>query len=375
MKNRFTNFFSRMPEKEVIKKSGATVVEMPPSRTRKDLAAWNKAIKTAEMPGYWNRAALYNIYLEQLDIDGHLLGILRKRTAKVLSYELQFIRNGEPDEKTTEWLESDKFKDLLSDLQETQYWGFSLFEFYNENGWFNYSLIPRKHVNPYNRNVIKHEQDSTGMSYVPFIEAGTIAEAGEVTDLGLLKTATYYSIAKRNAMADWFSYAEEAGRNFKTVVYKGGDIHTAMQVEEALKNLGSGGVLRMPDGIDTDIKSGASSSQNQLFENLIKTLNAEQSKLILGQTMTTDDGSSRSQADVHEGQQAIIEQTDRSFVLNWLNYTFIDYLKLWGINAEGGRFAFIETLDVEAEIEKDLKLKALGYTFTPEQIAEKYGIE
>ena len=64
--------------------------------------------------------------------------------------------------------------------------------------------------------------------------------------------------------------------------------------------------------------------------------------------------------------------SDEKFILDFLNYILYDYLKLWG--KPEGRFSFEQDSSAQTmiEIEKDLQLKALGYTFTQEYIAEKY---
>jgi hypothetical protein len=92
--------------------------------------------------------------------------------------------------------------------------------------------------------------------------------------------------------------------------------------------------------------------------------------------MTTEQGSSRSQAEVHERTQAEVFASDDKYILDFLNYEFYDFHSMFGLPQEG-RWSFKEDSSVKEmkEIEKDMKLKLLGYTFTPEQIAEKYGLE
>lgn len=356
-------------------------MEKAPDRTQKDLAAWRQAVKMAETPEIRRRYLLYDIYTEQLDVDAHLFGILRKRTDKISSLEIVFERNGKIDESMSDFLNADKFRQFLRDLHETIYWGFSLFEFSvikdSKGTWFDYFLLPRKHVEPHTKKVLRQQYDNDGMSYTPLMEGSgrTVAESGDPDDLGLLKTAVIYSLIKRNAISDWGSYSEKAGRNFELVKYKRGDEHLRNQIMSALENAQAGGVVGLPEGVEIEMKSGGSANHYIAFDRLIQWCNEEQSKLVLGNVMTTDSGSSRAQAEVHSGEQNMIELADREMVLNYLNYIFWDYLPLWGINPTNGVFMLKDTMRVADEIEKDLKLKALGYNFTPEQIAKKYGLE
>ena len=360
--------------KETVPNTDLTYTVLPPARTQKDLASWRTAVMMTE--GYMDsKYQLLDIYTEQMDLDGHLAGLVRKRTAALLRNELQYVRNGEPDEAVMEWMEKQRFKDFLQEVHEATYFGHSLFWFTDPKAnEFVYKLVNRKHVNGQKKVILKSQQDADGMSYENALMIRAAIEVGQPMDLGLLKTATYYSIIKRNLIADWANYAEEAGRNFRTVKYKGRDVEGRNQLIAALKASGSGGIVSVPEGMDVDIQNMSSSSQNQLFENFMDYLNKEQSKLILGQTMTTDDGSSRSQAEVHEGEQEILMQADKMRLLNFLNYDFYDYLPRWGIPT-GGVFQFGEVNDIDKMLERDLKLKALGYVFTQEQLQERYGLD
>lgn len=359
--------------KEQVPDTGFTYTVMPPDRSQKDLLSWKTAIMLDE--GYFDsKWRLLDIYKEQLDVDGHLAGLIRKRTSALLQNDLQYIRNGVVDESVSEWMEKQRFKDFIKEVHEALYFGHSLFWFGKTNGEdFSYKLIDRKHVNGYKKVVLKNQQDTDGMSYENALLLREAIEVGQPGDLGLLKTATYYSIIKRNLIADWANYAEEAGRNFRFIKYKGRDVEGRNKLLSALKASGSGGIVSVPEGIEIDVQNMSSSSQNELFENFMDYLNKEQSKLILGQTMTTDDGSSRSQAEVHASEQELLLQSDKTKILNFLNYDFYDYFQKWGIKP-GGRFIFGENKDLNKMIDFDLKLKQLGYVFTIEEIKERYGL-
>jgi phage gp29-like protein len=200
---------------------------------------------------------------------------------------------------------------------------------------------------------------------------------GDKNDLGLFKTLTPLSIYKRLLRNNWATYAELAGNNFQAVKYRGNvDPKKRAELQAALQLAKTGRAFQIPEGIDMEVTNLSSSSQNALFENYAEYIDKSQAKLVLGQTMTTEQGSSRSQAEVHERTQAEIFASDDRYILNFLNYEFYDFHKLYGLPTEG-RWGFKEDSSVKElrEIEKDLKLKQLGYTFTPEQIAEKYGLE
>jgi len=177
-------------------------------------------------------------------------------------------------------------------------------------------------------------------------------------------------------MGDWAQYSQLAGTNFRTVKYRGAqpDNMTRRNIRDIINSAGNG-TIDLPNDIDVETSNQTSSSQNQLFENYIQYLDDQMTKLVLGQTMTTEDGSSRSQAEVHERTQDDIFDADGKYVLDLLNHKFDTALSGYGI--EGGTWEFVEsnTQQQMDEIERDLKLKELGVIFTNEEIREKYNLK
>jgi phage gp29-like protein len=198
--------------------------------------------------------------------------------------------------------------------------------------------------------------------------------AGSKDEFGILKNLTPLCIHKRNLMNYWSTYAELAGNNFMSVNYRLLDPKKKDDLELAIREVKRGKPFMKPEGVELEVTNLTSSSQNQLFENYYKQLSQEQSKLVLGQTMTTEQGSSRSQAEVHERTQSEVMASDDKFILDMLNYRFHDYHGLW--NLPDGEWIFKEDSSVKlmAELEKDLKLKELGWKFSPEYLSEKYGL-
>jgi hypothetical protein len=113
-----------------------------------------------------------------------------------------------------------------------------------------------------------------------------------------------------------------------------------------------------------------------LFENYVKYFDEQMAKLVLGSTMTMDDGSSRSQAEVHERSTEALFDSDAMMVLNMLNYDFYEVgVKMYNL-PQGGRWSYVENAGTKQaqQVELDLKLKELGVMFTDEELRAKYGI-
>ena len=79
----------------------------------------------------------------------------------------------------------------------------------------------------------------------------------------------------------------------------------------ALANLGSDGAAALPEGMNIEfISASGSGSGEGVFSQFCSFLDVQISKAILGQTMTSDDGSSLAQAEVHDRVRHDILQGD-----------------------------------------------------------------
>ena len=267
---------------------------------------------------------------------------------------------------------SPKFTKFIEDIIMSRFWGMRLFEI-NETGIkFDYTVIPIKHVDPF-AEMVRRDQYSSSVADKSYKGVKGVVFLGDKNDYGYLQQLALIALYKRAAMGDWAQYSQLAGTNFRTVKYRGAspDRMQRSRIRDIVQNAGSG-VLDLPENIDVTTSNQTSSSQNQLFENYMKYLDDLQTKSVLGQTMTTEDGSSRSQAEVHERTQNDIFDFDGKDVLNSLNYDFSEALGL-----SGGEWSFVEsnTQQQMDELERDLKLKELGVVWTDQELRQKYNIK
>ncbi|MDR0699816.1 MAG: hypothetical protein LBG28_11465, partial [Tannerella sp.] len=141
-----------------------TIVLTQAQRFNIDMETYMAAIRGAENVDYSRRVKLYDLYSEVL-MDAHLSSVINKRKSVILFTPIVFKRNGVPDDSINEQIRSPWFIRFLSDVWDAQCWGFSLFQFYTEGEWLNYSLIPRKHVDPVKRLIMHRQTDINGESW------------------------------------------------------------------------------------------------------------------------------------------------------------------------------------------------------------------
>ena len=131
----------------------------------------------------------------------------------------------------------------------------------------------------------------------------------------------------------------------------------------------------VPDNIVIELIEAARSGTAD-YDALCQRMDKAISKVILSQTMTTDDGSSRSQAEVHQGVAETVIKSDADLICESFNRQVVQWLTEWNFpNAKPPR-VWRNTEpeeDLMARADRDNKISTLGYEPTEEYITETYG--
>ncbi len=340
----------------------AKIVNMFKDRSRKDIDKWRNAISMAEHPKKPRRDFLYQLY-NDLMTDGHLQNQISLRKSVVLNTTFQIISksSGEINEELTDLFNSKWFYDLLEILSETPLYGHSLIEFTSfEDSNIEFSLVPRTNVVPEMQYVIPDL--SRPDDVIPYNEPqheAWIIEFGK-KDLGILNNIVPNLIWKRNIMQSWAEFCEKFGLPMVTATSQKFDDGTLDTIEAMLEQLGEAAYAVFPQGTEIEFKEANSHDIYQVFDAKIERNNGEVSKAITGSTMLTDNGSSRSQSEVHERNlEERIAPADRRNIAFFVNHEVFNILRLHGYNiADDSEFVFdtTQTLDLDKhwEITKDL---------------------
>lgn len=92
-----------------------------PRRFGIDIADYTAAIRTAENVDFPRRYKLYDMYADIL-MDSHLSCVIEKRRNSVLCSDIEFRRDGKPDDKVNEQIRSPWFSRLVSDIIDSRFW-------------------------------------------------------------------------------------------------------------------------------------------------------------------------------------------------------------------------------------------------------------
>lgn len=350
----------RISEGSNVTRPGATIILTQPQRFGIGLDDYMQSIRGAENVDFTQRVKLYDIFSESL-MDPHLFSVVQKRKSGVLGRKIEFRRNGVADEKVNQQISSPWFLRFLGDALDADYWGFTLVQFYiNSKGWIDYYLVPRKHVDPV-LNLIKQRQtDIMGETFDQY--ADLLMIRGK-EPLGILARCAPYVIYKRGTIGDWAELAEIFGRPIRKYIYDAADPEARKATLEAAESQGGAGVYLCPDGSKLEfVEPGNLSGSSDMYSSLTDRYNAEMSKAILGNTLTTEASETGTQAlgTVHNKvEQELIEQ-DALSILNLLNYDMTDQFAALGVNTAGGEFVYIEEVNLEqVKTKADLLAKAV----------------
>ena len=371
-----TNYIQRTQPEKI---GSFTIVEQPTQIISAEIANFKIAIQAAKGQYSQQRGMIYDMYQNAIDFDSILIGLIEQRLIATTGKKLQYLVNEEPSPRGKALTDTPLFNESIRDVVLSQvFWGMGLFEFgkkkWNNQELFDYFQIPIKHIDPYQK-VVRETQYSSSQNDKTYEGIDNVLFVGEKDNFGLLQQLTMLALYKRAAINDWAKYTKLAGTNFRILKYRGAQLGKKERegVLDKVANF-AGGAVDLPQDIDLTTENQTSSSQNALFENYVAYLDEQMTKIVLGSTMTTDNGSSRSQAEVHERTTETLLDADSAMLLNVLNYDFYEIgVKMYGL-PEGGRWSYIENAGTKQleQIEMDLKLKELGLLFTNEEIRAKY---
>ncbi len=354
-----------------------TIVLTQPRRFGIDIADFTASVRSFENVDYSVRYKLYDLYSDIL-IDTHLSSVIDKRITAVLSSPIEFNRHGKVDEHIELQIKSPWFRNFIKDVMMAKFWGFSLFQFKKNKDWIDYDLIPRKHVDPVRELILRRQTDINGSSWDEYAD---MLFVGSPDEMGLLAKAAPWVIYKRNTTADWAQFSEVFGMPIREYTYETDDDEARQRAIDDAQNMGSLGVLIHSKDSDMKlIESGNKTGSAELYERLVDRANSEISKLILGNTLTTEASDTGTQAlgTVHKKVEDKQTASDRNYVLDILNYDMTDILLSMGIDTKGGEFFFTDPQDVDLKQKTEI-VTTLANTFglpvSHDYLYEQFGIE
>ncbi len=364
---------------QVNKQPGQTIILTTPKRGGLDLSVYMNAIRGFDCVDWPRRVRLLDMY-EDVEMDTHVESVMLKLMAAIFSTPIVFRRSGKIDDRVQEYINSPWFLDFMIDAFKDEWKGAggSLFQFYRDGDWIKYELTPRKHVNAINRTILRNQTDTIGQSWDNFSD---LLYIGHPRQIGRMAKLAFWVILKRNDVSDWANFAEIFGQPMREGTYDRWDDDARVKLIEDITALGSAPVFIHPEGTNIKlVEASQKSGTADVYERLAAFCNAEISKGVLANTLTTEAGDrgARSLGEVHrEGEQDVAFFIKRR-LLNILNWDVTDIWANLGLDTRGGEFSFepVKKKDPSKQIDIDCKLyNDIGLPMSHDYFYEEYGIQ
>ncbi len=352
--------------------------------TRKDIRDWRAAWQRAIDVNYPDRRLLYDIY-NDVEVDLHLSGCKTQRTGFVMARSFRIVdEKGDNRDDALHYFDQGWFKEFCRLVLESIYYGHSLIELgdlvSDGDGHPAYDgvlLIPRKHVIPEHHRVITNlGQDwQTGIDYHEAPFNTRLIEAGKPYDLGLYLKAALQTIPKKNMLGFWDAFGEIFGMPMRIAKTSSRDQKEIDRLDKMLRTAGAS--LSMVAGMETDIQFIESSRGDafNVYDKRIERANSELSKLIIGQTMTIENGSSLSQSETHLAVFENLVEADADMLRDVINNSLLPRMIRDGFPLQGLRFDWDYSLDYTPEQQLAIDTAVADrYDVPGSYFTEKYGI-
>lgn len=197
---------------------------------------------------------------------------------------------------------------------------------------------------------------------------------------GLARSALWAWVFKSYAMRDWARFVELFGQPIRVGKYhQGASPDDVAVLKQAAFSLGSDAAAVIPQEMALElIESGSQSASADLYHKLIDYLDRQVSKAVLGQTMTTDDGSSLAQARVHNEVRLDLLRADAMAITATLTRDLLTPIVRLNMGDAAPlprcRLVVDEPEDLAALADQVVKLSQAGMPIPQSYVRNKFGI-
>lgn len=318
-------------------------------QTRADIQKWRYALKQAQSPVNPRSYTLQDLY-DNLESDGHFLAQKELRKTATSGYGFSIIdkKTGEVNQEKTDFFSGEWFYNFLDYALDSIFKGFTLIELTDPKN-LTFEVLPRRNVVGSLGIVQCDITDNSGINFNAKDFQNTLIKVGKPSDLGLMADLCGQLIWKRNAQQSWAEFTERFGMPLVTATTTQTSPADIRQLDDMLAALGESARAVLPEGTTINVTPFAGSDAYKVYDSQIDRINAEISKPITGGTMVTDDGSSRSQSEVHERNlDDKLSEADRrmiSFVVNGQLIPLLNRFK-YPFNPETDKFQFNQSFEL-----------------------------
>lgn len=340
----------------------------------------------------------YFILAEEMEErDLHYASVLRTRKLTVASI-IPSVVAGSDDEHDVlladavrNLMEQPQIPELLFDLLDGLGKGVGVCEILwsTRDGWipYDYEWVDPRFLKPDSDTLrefrlLTDEQPVDGIPLTPgkYVMHYPRLKSGLPLRNGLARLVAVMYMLKSFTVRDWWAFAEKFG--IPIVVGKYGANASQEQIQtliDAIASIASDAGCAIPQSMQLDMQETASrNGGGALFKEMADWCDAQTSKAVLGQTMTTDNGSSRSQADVHDRVRMDIARWDARQLENTINEFLVRPFIQFNYGPQE-RYPLVklpisEPEDLKAFVDSLIPLIDRGLRVQESEVRDKFGL-
>lgn len=348
----------------------------------KEIRDWKRAKVAALDPELPRRKALIDIYEDLLE-DAFIFGRSETRKLRISNKAVAICNeSGDVEIDTTKLLDKLWFNNFKKYAHESIYFGYTLVypKELDENGFIKtLSFVYRDHIVPETTEILLDTFDQNGVNFTEGNYKRWTLWVNHEHSLGLLNKAVPLWIFKKHSWQNWDEFEEMFGIPMRTAKVASSDPRVKREVDKWLKDLGSAGWARFPEGVEIDIKESNSRDSFNVFNEKRKACNEELATLFDGHFETAKDTGSRSKAEeIIKATQDLITLDDETFVLSVINDQLLPWLRELGYPIKETDYAIWndnEQMSPKDRLEIFKGVKELGYKIKKEQIETELDVE
>lgn len=194
--------------------------------------------------------------------------------------------------------------------------------------------------------------------------------------IGLAHWCYWPALFKRHDVGYWLTFLEKFGMPTGVGEFPAGATHAERsRLLGAVRAIRTDSGVILPAGMKINLLEAARSGTAD-YKTLHDTMDEAIAKAVLGQTMTTDNGSSKAQADVHMDVRQDIVKADADLICESFNAGPARWLTMFNFDGADPPRVFRvveEPEDLDALADRDGKVFALGFRPSLEYVRQQYG--
>lgn len=348
---------------------------------RKEVLDWQQARISRRDPFNPVTYLIQQLYKDAM-LDNHLQGAIENRILRIINKEV-VLKNpqGDIDDERSRYVQKRWMRHVIRRAMESKFYGYSLLFINDAGGGSINSIIdiPRENVIPEKGILLKDAVNITGPhirfrefpTWLLYIQLGSDA-------VGVLERVAPMTIYKRHSWASWDEFEQIFGVPIRIARTMINTKKHKDEIQNWLEVMGTASYGIFDKQTDIEIKENAKTDSFNVFMQKIQVINKEISKGIVGQTMTMDDGSSQSQANVHLEIYQAITDADIMDVQDWLSDDFLPVMRKLGFDIPEGYYVELlekSVIKPEDRIKVDGELLKAGINLTDDYLERTYDVE